>query len=143
MVVDEKNLPMADELEFAANVMVEDWRTACELEMGEDTLDLTSTAVFAPSSPADSCFDAARGMRIIPYSTSAISISISSWTATGDDDDDSLHGADFGGRGFCFVPDGFKIRSQNKNIVKRKKQKKKRDLSESWEDEPSFSVQKR
>lgn len=67
---------------------------------------MTSTVGFAPASvksfPADSCF--AKGILIIPYNTSAISISISSCTATGDDnlhDDD-----DFGGNGFCFVPDG-------------------------------------
>jgi hypothetical protein len=43
------------------------------------------------------------GILIIPYNTSAISISISSCTATGDD---NLLDDDFGGNGFCFVPDG-------------------------------------
>lgn len=86
------------------------------MEIGEETLDLTSTVDFVPASvkslPADSCFDVSKGILIIPYNTSAISISISSCTATGDDnlhDDD-----DFGGNGFCFVPDGCKIYFQSK-----------------------------
>jgi len=93
-----------EELEFAASV-IDDWGRVWGFEIGEETRDLTSTVDFAASVkslPAASCFDV-EGILIIPYNTSAISISISSCTATGDD---NLLDDDFGGNGFCFVPDG-------------------------------------
>lgn len=98
-----------EELEFVGKIEEEWGSVDGELEIGEETLDFASPlglllllliSLEAESAPPISCFDGPCGCLIIPYKTSAISISISSWA-----DDDDLLVVDFGG--LCFGPLGF------------------------------------
>lgn len=105
-----------EELEFVGKIEEEWGSVDGELEIGDETLDFASLldllllllllllliSLEAESAPTISCFDGPCGCLIIPYKTSAISISISisSWA-----DDDNLLVVDFGG--LCFGPLGF------------------------------------
>lgn len=78
-----------DELEFVGKIEEDRGSVDGELEIGEETLDLASpvdllllllllVSLETKSAPTISCLDGPCGCLIIPYKTSAISISISS-----------------------------------------------------------------
>ena len=92
------DIGVTEELEFWGK-REEEWGSVeVELEIGEETLDLASVDDLLASLESLvklSCFESPCGCLNIPYNTSAISISISSWAA---EDDDFV--VDFGGRSF-------------------------------------------